>query len=78
VRNTITEVKAEVVHYLTDTQQGSSGAPVFDSAGKIVALHHSGGSPVSVVGKPPLCKNEGILIARVVSRLVANHVAFGG
>ena len=77
VRNTITEVTPKVVHYLTDTQQGSSGAPVFDSAGKIVALHHSGGTPVTVVGKPPLCKNEGILISRVVDRLAANQVVYG-
>lgn len=31
------------VQYLTDTQKGSSGSPVFDLNWQIVALHHAGG-----------------------------------
>jgi S1-C subfamily serine protease len=65
VRNTISDVDDRVVHYLTDTQPGSSGAPVFDAAGQLIALHHAGGDPVEVLGKPPVAKNEGIRIDRV-------------
>ncbi len=71
VRNTISEVTDRVVHYLTDTEPGSSGSPVFDPLGRCVALHHAGGEPQEVLGKPPVSKNEGILISRVLTGLQA-------
>jgi hypothetical protein len=74
VRNTITDVDDGLVRYLTDTEPGSSGAPVFDTAGRLLALHHAGGRPVEVVGKPPVAKNEGIRISRVLERLKAAGV----
>ncbi len=72
VRNTISDIKDGVVRYLTDTEPGSSGAPVFDTAGRLIALHHAGGRPVEVAGKPPVAKNEGIRISRVPARMKAN------
>lgn len=75
VRNTITKVTDRVVHYLTDTQEGSSGSPVFNEHGVIVALHHAGGTPQDVVGRSPMKKNEGILIARVVAGITAKGVS---
>lgn len=73
-RNTVTEFDARVVHYLTDTQQGSSGSPVFNAEGKLIALHHAGGSPQTVAGKEPLIKNEGIRIPRILDALRKQNV----
>jgi hypothetical protein len=65
VRNHISHVDDRVVQYLTDTQTGSSGAPVLDADGAVIALHHAGGRPQEVAGKPPTNKNEGIRISRI-------------
>lgn len=69
VRNQVSYVGDRVVHYLTDTQIGSSGAPVLDSEGRLIALHHAGGRPQDVPGKPPMRKNEGILMSQVIDSL---------
>lgn len=74
VRNTVTSFDDLVVHYLTDTQEGSSGAPVFNARGQLIALHHAGGRPQQVVGKPPVKKNEGIRITRILKRLQSESV----
>jgi trypsin-like peptidase/effector-associated domain 1 (EAD1)-containing protein len=71
VRNQITTYDDRVVQYLSDTQQGSSGSPVLSDQGRLIALHHAGGRPQEVAGKPPLRKNEGIRIPRIVAGLAA-------
>ncbi|MEU4445450.1 hypothetical protein AB0K14_26485 [Actinosynnema sp. NPDC050801] len=63
------------VHYLTDTQVGSSGAPVFNATGDLIAVHHAGGRPQEVAGKPLMRKNEGIRASRIASALAAHRVA---
>lgn len=65
VRNQISSVGVRVVHYLTDTREGSSGAPVFNEHAELIAVHHAGGTPQDVVGRPPVKKNEGIRVSRV-------------
>lgn len=78
VRNQISYVDDRVVHYLTDTRVGSSGSPVLDGAGRVVALHHAGGRPQEVLGKPPVLKNEGIRIGRVRDGLAARAIHLDG
>jgi hypothetical protein len=69
VRNQITFFDQRVVQYLSDTQTGSSGSPVLNEDGRLIALHHAGGRPQEVAGKAPLRKNEGIRIQRVLDGL---------
>ena len=71
VRNTISAVTDDRVQYLTDTQPGSSGSPVFDAECGLIALHHRGGTPTQMTGKSPLTKNQGIRISRVHAGLKA-------
>lgn len=40
----LTNMSAERVHYLADTQPGSSGSPVLNQHWEVIALHHSGGA----------------------------------
>ncbi len=60
-----------VVQYLTDTEPGSSGSPVFDTNWNVIALHHSGGwlrEPGSN-SKQTFYRNEGIHIHTVIAGL---------
>lgn len=34
-------IRSTVIHYAADTDYGSSGAPVFDRNGRLIALHHA-------------------------------------
>lgn len=55
------------VHYMTDTQPGSSGSPVFSDDWKVVALHHAGvpdkDDPKKYVA------NEGVRISSIARRV---------
>lgn len=71
--NQVVHVGGDRVQYLTDTEPGSSGSPVFDLQWRLVALHHSGGylpEPGSTSSRTFL-RNEGILIDAVVKGLAA-------
>jgi len=66
-------VGAGRLQYLSDTQPGSSGAPVFDARWNVVALHHSGGwlmEPGSA-DKRVFYRNEGIHVDRIIDQLGA-------
>ena len=76
VRNQVSAFDDQFLYYLTDTQSGSSGSPVLDDRCRLVGLHHFGGVPQEVAGRPPLKKNRGVRIPRVIAGLRAAHVAF--
>ncbi len=67
--NLVTHHDANYVLYMTDTQPGSSGAPVFDSEWRLVALHR-GFRYVKDPGKwrRSAYRNWGTAIARVAQR----------
>lgn len=69
VHNVVRLVNEDVVQYLTDTEPGSSGSPVFDEQWRIVALHHQG-REVTVDGVTEI-RNQGRRITRVVAGLTA-------
>ena len=62
-----------VLHYVADTEQGSSGSPVFNNEWEPIALHHWGGPWREVMGTSgqPLAReiNEGIRISAIVTHL---------
>jgi V8-like Glu-specific endopeptidase len=42
IHNVVRLIDDDVIQYLTDTEGGSSGSPVFDEQWQLVALHHRG------------------------------------
>ena len=65
--NKVSKIKGDFIHYLTDTEPGSSGSPVFNDEWALVALHHAG------VPNPELknewIANEGIKISSIINFL---------
>lgn len=59
----------QIIQYLTDTLNGSSGAPVFDHQWQIVAIHHAGGYIRDPNSKRTVFRNEGIHINQILSGL---------
>jgi V8-like Glu-specific endopeptidase len=72
--NLVTYSDDKIVQYLTDTEPGSSGSPVFNSQWQVVALHHSGGMLEDPVSKKLLLRNEGININLVIEGIKANNL----
>jgi endonuclease G, mitochondrial len=62
-----------VLHYVTDTEPGSSGSPVFNVLWDVVALHHWGGPHRDLVDakgvRVPRTVNEGIRISAIFTDL---------
>lgn len=68
------------LHYLAQTEAGSSGSPVLNDQWEVVAVHHAAIGPVDRAGRLADCRarkhvpraptaNEGIRVSRIVSRL---------
>jgi endonuclease G, mitochondrial len=71
-----------VLHYMADTQPGSSGSPVFNDQWEVIALHHWG-EPFTEVTLPDGRKvtkdvNEGIRVSAIVSALEAEEQRLSG
>lgn len=66
-----------VLHYLADTEPGSSGSPVFNNDWQVIALHHWGGpSPAVLDGLRPGTTaevNEGVRISSIVRDLASKR-----
>ena len=71
-------VEADRIQYLADTQQGSSGSPVFNTRMEVIALHHAEAEATVVVEGAPtvVWRNQGINIARVTKALTDRDVGF--
>jgi Trypsin-like peptidase domain/Effector-associated domain 1 len=71
--NEVVYVGGDRVQYLTDTEPGSSGSPVFDLQWRLVALHHSGGymPEPGTSSERTFLRNEGITIDAIVRGLTA-------
>jgi endonuclease G len=63
--NRITEIFANAIHYTTDTENGSSGSPVFDNEWELLAIHHAAGDYHA--GK--WIDNEGMRIDSIIDDL---------
>ncbi|XXY45973.1 trypsin-like peptidase domain-containing protein [Sorangium sp. So ce269] len=61
-------VGEDTIQYLTDTEEGSSGSPVFNHLWEVVALHHQWAVVDMPDGKPEI-RNQGIHIDRVIDAL---------
>ncbi|WP_036729192.1 DNA/RNA non-specific endonuclease [Peptoniphilus mikwangii] len=61
--NKVSSIFDDFIHYLTDTEPGSSGSPVFNDQWIVVALHHSGVSNPNK--KNAWIANEGIRISSI-------------
>ena len=62
-QNELRDVHANVIHYFSDTDYGSSGSPVFNNTWDLMALHHA--------REPSESANEGIRIDKIVADLRA-------
>ena len=51
-------------HYETDTEQGSSGSPVFNDEWEVIALHHSGVPRTNAAGTYPRSQRQGLATGR--------------
>ena len=72
IHNVVRHVDDTVVQYLTDTESGSSGSPVFNEKWQLVALHHQWVE--TVTGGVREIRNQGRRIERVVEGLRAAQV----
>jgi endonuclease G, mitochondrial len=63
----------QFIHYSTDTEPGSSGAPVFNDQWQVLALHHKAvpapEKPGKVAKKPVWIANEGVRISAIFKLL---------
>lgn len=64
----------DIVQYMTDTAEGSSGSPVLNSDWEVVALHHSGGWVDDPKTHQKVRRNQGTNARRITEFIVANKL----
>jgi V8-like Glu-specific endopeptidase len=74
--NLIRDVKPDRILYWTDTDEGSSGSPVFDRDWRVVALHHW--AIPAPAGERSKWWNQGRRIDRLVERMKAGGIEIAG
>ena len=67
--NVVAFVDDRRLQYLTDTTEGSSGSPVFNTDWQLVAVHHKGGYLREPGSKKAVFRNQGIHINAVIAGL---------
>jgi V8-like Glu-specific endopeptidase len=67
--NLVEYVGGNVLQYVTSTNPGSSGSPVFNDDWQVVGLHHAGGNIKEPTTGKFYNRNEGILIIRILNDL---------
>lgn len=72
--NQVRSISDDFVHYLTDTEPGSSGSPVFNDQWIVVALHHSGVPDPDK--KNSWIANEGIRISSISNYFAKRYKDF--
>ncbi len=72
--NKVSCIFDDFIHYLTDTEPGSSGSPVFNDQWIVVALHHSGVPNPNK--KNAWIANEGIRISSISNYFAKKFNAF--
>jgi hypothetical protein len=66
--NLLYEISGDFVRYRTDTDEGSSGSPVYDDAWKVVALHRAAKRNLGSKSDLPVI-NEGVLWTAIRGRI---------
>ncbi|MDT3440292.1 MULTISPECIES: serine protease [unclassified Pseudofrankia] len=72
--NAVVSIAGSTVSYFTDTEEGSSGSPVFDEQWRVVALHKGSGN--ERIGSARKIVNRGTLIGAVIRGLGNAQVPF--
>ena len=70
--NLVEYVGGNVLQYVTSTNPGSSGSPVFNDGWQVVGLHHAGGNIKEPTTGRFYSRNEGILLVRILADLPAD------
>ena len=73
--NLVTYADETKIQYLTDTQPGSSGSPVFNGAWEVVGLHQMGGTLALPGTERTVYRNQGTAIQRILQGLAAKGIA---
>lgn len=72
--NLVMYADEDIVQYMTDTEEGSSGSPVLNSDWDVVALHHSGGWVNDPKTDQKVRRNQGTNIKRIAEFIVTNKL----